>query len=103
MNLDIAGNLLLQRISSRPPSTTRVVPVIKRASSDARNRTADAISTGSPTAPSIFSAPLFTLGLFQSIGVLIAPGATQLIRILRSASSSLKPRVNASIPPLDVA
>src|SRR5262249_23935381 len=91
------------KISSRPPSTTNVVPVINRASGAARKQIAAAISSGLPIAPSIFSAPLFTFGLFHSIGVSTAPGATQLIRIFFGANSSLNPRVNASIPPFDEA
>src|ERR1041385_5603376 len=76
---------------------------MKRASAEARKQTAAAMSSGLPIAPLTFSMPLLTFGLFQSIGVSTAPGATQSMRILLAAISSAKPRVNASIPPLEVA
>lgn len=75
-------------MSSCPPSTTSVVPLIKRASSAARKQIAAAMSSDLPIAPIIFSAPDLTLGLFRSIGVSTAPGATELVRILRSSNSS---------------
>src|SRR5581483_787021 len=56
---------------------------------------------GSPTAPCTFSVPFLISGLFQSIGVSTAPGATPLMRNLRGAISSLKPRVKDSIPPFE--
>ncbi len=90
-------------MSSRPPSTSSVVPVMKRASADARKHTAAATSSGLPMAPLTFSTPLFTLGLFQSMGVSMAPGATQLTRNFFGAISSANPRVNASMPPFEAA
>src|ERR1041385_32484 len=90
-------------MSRRPPSTTSVVPVMKRASADARKQIAAAMSSGLPLDPWTFSTPLFTFGLDHSIGVSTAPGATQLMRIFFDANSSLNPRVKASIPPFELA
>src|SRR3954467_7040318 len=87
-------------MSSLAPSATRVVPFIKLASSDARKQMAAASSSGLPIAPVGFSIPLFTLGLFQSIGVSTDPGATQLKRTFVEGYSWLAPRTKASIAPL---
>src|SRR5579885_2444313 len=91
------------RISRRPPSTTSVVPLTKRASSDAMKQIAAARSSGLPMDPSTFSTPLLMLGLFHSIGVSTAPGATLFTRILRDSISTANPRVNASIAPFEAA
>src|SRR5580658_5438762 len=74
---------------------------MNRESSEARKQIAAARSSGLPIGPSSFSTPLFTLGLFQSIGVSTDPGATAFTRMLRDCISSAKPRVKASIAPLE--
>ena len=65
-----------------------------------------------PLCPDVYSnvaiavpAATYAPGLpyFSPINASTAPGATQLMRNLRGAISSLKPRVNASIPPLEEA
>ena len=45
------------RPAENPPSTTSACPVIHEDSSDARNRTAFAISSGSPNRPSGMQRP----------------------------------------------
>jgi len=75
------------------------------ASSEARNAHTPAISSAVPARPSgMWSATIwaFTGSSIQArlIGVIVAPGATALTRILRPAYSSASVLVRFCIPPL---
>src|SRR6476661_8311347 len=72
-----------------PPSTGRSTPVMKLLSSDARNRTAEAISSGRPircigvmAMNRSFIAPTFGPNWASRRGVSIGPGLTMLARML---------------------
>ena len=90
----------LLQICARPPSTNNSIPVIKLLSSDARNVTAFATSSGLPILPSVMvlrslfftcSPPsLSTMPLV--IGVSIGPGLMALTRILRCFRSTVQER-----------
>src|SRR6266704_313398 len=86
---------------ARPPSTNSSIPVIKLLSSEARNSTALATSSGAPMRPIGVSSNICTLNcsassfvcptLFPS-GVSIMPGLMALTRILRPFKSSVQVR-----------
>src|SRR6266436_5149889 len=91
----------------KPPSTTNDAPVIKDASSEARNSTVLAISSASPIRPSGCAAPWTrrkssARSLPRSSGarVLIAPGQTQFTLMLCFAFSSAAERVRLITPAL---
>src|SRR5690349_16110549 len=76
-----------------PPSTGRSTPAIKLASSDARNKAVDAISSGRPSRPNgtdaanwarAWSAPSLVGARWSKIGVSIGPGLIALTRMRRS-------------------
>ena len=91
-----------------PPSTIKVWPVTNEASSEARNRTAAAISSGVPMRlkrdggivhpPSALSAADNS----SSFSVAIQPGLTQLTRIPWGAPSAANERVKASTAALSM-
>ena len=75
-----------------PPSTTSVVPVMKREAGEARKPTTSATSAGSPQRPSgvwerIQPSRSSTCAA-AVIGVRIRPGATALTRMPRGPSST---------------
>jgi hypothetical protein len=94
------------RHTSCPPSTTSTWPVMNSASGEARNRTADAISSGRPSrrinAPSTAFSRIFC-GNRAVIGVSTKPGATAFTRIPSRASSVATARVSAMSPPFEAA
>src|ERR1700680_2591537 len=85
-----------------PPSTARSTPVIYELSSEARNTTTDAISSGLPLRPSGICEVNWATAcsacsavrpvVVAKAGVSIAPGLIQFTRILRSFSSIVQPR-----------
>src|SRR5258708_9070585 len=84
-----------------PPSTNSSIPVIKLLSSEARNTTALAMSSGSPNRPSgmLASIDLKYCSLCSSFsakplrpGVLVEPGLTALTRIFRYFMSKIQLR-----------
>ena len=93
--------------SSQPPSTTRVCPTTKLASSEQRKATTDAISDGWPTRPSgvashrtlryqVSSAIRYTV-----IGVSMTPGAMAFTITPSGASSAAIWRVSWATPAFD--
>ena len=73
-----------------PPSTDSTCPVMNEASSEARNSTADAISSGVPARNSGVSSqiPAITVSSKQRVmSVSTKPGATQLTRMPLGATS----------------
>src|SRR5271165_61001 len=92
----------------QPPSTGSSAPVVKVAS-NARKRTALAISSDVPkrfigTIPVIFSliwaASSLPVNTLSMIGVLIGPGVTALTRISRGSNSAASVRANERIAAL---
>src|SRR5260370_20315476 len=84
-----------------PPSTGRSTPVMMLLSSDARNRTAAAISSGRPircigvmAMNRSFIAPTFGPNWASRSGVSIGPGLTMLARMPLPASSAVHVRTN---------
>src|SRR6202007_2761550 len=84
-----------------PPSTGRSTPVMKLLSSDARNRTAEAISSGRPircigvmAMNRFFIAPTFGPNCASRRGVSIGPGLTMLARMPLYANSGVPGRTN---------
>jgi len=95
----------LQRLGKRlpPPSTTRVWPVIKPASSEAKNATAYPISSTAPKRFNGIAAVVVSMyacpkSLTPSVSTF--PGKTALMVILNRASSRAAVRMNPSIPAL---
>src|SRR3954452_19308473 len=91
--------------SFEPPSTWMVVPVIQRASSDARKATTDPISAGSAMRcnaciPRMKLWPASVLAKFD-ISVSVTPGAIALTRIPRGPSAAAKGFTSASTAPFD--
>ncbi len=86
----------------RPPSTTRVAPVTKEASSEARKITARPISSGTPMRPSSEAASSqSSLAPVPPVAsVLIQPGETALARMPWGPPSAAWARVSASMPAL---
>lgn len=86
----------------KPPSTTSVWPVMKEASSDAKNATAPEISAPLPIRFSneggMSHVPFVLPEACAVASVAIHPGLTALTRI--GAASAAKERVNASPLPL---
>src|SRR5260370_32742847 len=92
-----------------PPSTNSSIPVIKLLSSEARNTTALAISSGSPSRPSgtVVTSDLTICLLCSSVcprllmsGVLVGPGLTALTRIWRACRSRVQLRAKERIAAL---
>src|SRR4029077_11020037 len=86
-------------IITRPPSTARTWPVMKAASSEARNATACAISSGVPNRPSGVRAVISAWsasGRSWVSSVRTNPGATALTVMEREASS----RATALVKPM---
>src|SRR6266702_3968549 len=85
-----------------PPSTARSTPVTYELSSEARNATAAAISSGMPLRPigvcvvncatACSACSAVRPVVVAKAGVSIAPGLTQFTRILRSFNSKAQPR-----------
>jgi hypothetical protein len=81
-----AGN---QSAANLPPSTTKVVPLMNLASSEARKQIASRYVFWFTDGTFIFSVPSLTFGFAHSMGVFTAPGATLLMRSLDIGSSWL--------------
>src|SRR5581483_3260485 len=89
-----------------PPSTSRTSPVMNDACSEARKRTAPAISAGSATRPSgVFSiiAAVASSGSTSVSAVLTYPGATTFARTFREPSSRASDFVKPMMPAFDAA
>src|SRR5260370_15728403 len=88
-----------------PPETKSVSPVIHRASSDARNDTGGAMSSGRPARPNgvaaiaPFSKSLPAIPAASTPSVITSPGLTAFTRILRAASSFARDFVIVSTAP----
>src|SRR2546426_11550211 len=89
------------QIAVMPPSTGRSTPAMKLASSDARNKAVDAISSGRPSRPNgtaaanwarAWSAPSLVGACWSKIGVSIGPGLIALTRMRRSFNSAVQVR-----------
>src|ERR1700752_994736 len=89
------------QIAVMPPSTGRSTPAMKLASSDARNKAVDAISSGRPSPPNgtaaanwarAWSAPSLVGACWSKIGVSIGPGLIALTRMRRSFNSAVQVR-----------
>ncbi len=85
----------------RPPDTARLAPVMKDAASDARNMTAAAASDGCPIRFIGTTEEAAARRPSSSISVSIGPGETALTRMPSAPTSRARPRVSASIPPLE--
>ena len=88
-----------------PPETKIVSPVIQRASSDARNDTGGAMSSGCPARPNgvaataSFAKSLPTIPAEWVPSVITSPGLIAFTRILRGASSLARVFVIVSTAP----
>ena len=99
------ANSLVIQICPRPPSTNSSIPVIKLLSSDARNKTAFATSSGLPIRPSgiVFKRVVFICSSSNKrlrTGVSVGPGLIALTRILRCLRSTVHERANDRIASL---
>src|SRR5438132_13568143 len=95
------GGSRQSQIAVMPPSTGRSTPAMKLASSDARNKAVDAISSGRPSRPNgtaaanwarAWSAPSLVGACWSKIGVSIGPGLIALTRMRRSFNSAVQVR-----------
>src|SRR5580658_5966860 len=98
-----AGGNRQSQIAVMPPSTGRSTPAMKLASSDARNKAVDAISSGWPSRPNgtaaanwerAWSAASLVDACCSKIGVSIGPGLIALTRTRRSFNSAVQVRTN---------
>src|SRR5258708_6917071 len=92
-HLDEAPTTRITYTCACPPSTNSSIPVIKLLSSEARNTTALAISSGSPHRPSgMVGRRLALNSSLLVIGVLVGPGLMALTRIWRACRSRVQLR-----------
>lgn len=90
-------------MSRRPPSTINVVPVMKRASGAARKQIAAAMSSGLPNCSLDFLYAILDIQVIPKHRGVDSSGRNAINAYLPRRNLSLNPRVNASMPPLEVA